>query len=163
MWRCVQFSILEMTFRVKPQSMSFVAPSSAVEMSASSSAGGEGYGMSLLIGIVVSMYAIVGILFVWFISNPANIQKMKKRWWVIYLSVDYRPHFVPIIIPGPSRERRKLLKELRRRHYQHRKYFANDSEEEMETEESKTFEGPAEGDIDQYSHQPKPDVEKKTD
>ena len=60
--------------------MSLVAPSSAVEMSASRSAGGEGYGMSLLIGIVVSMYAIVGILFVWFISNPANIQKMKRRW-----------------------------------------------------------------------------------
>lgn len=69
-----------MTFRVKPQSMSLVAPGSAVEMSTSSRAGGEGYGMSLLIGIVVSMYAVVGILLVWFISNPANIQKMKKRW-----------------------------------------------------------------------------------
>ena len=42
----------------------------------------EGYGRSILIGIVVLMYATVGILFIWFISNPENIEKMKKRRWV---------------------------------------------------------------------------------
>lgn len=86
----------------------------------------------------------------------------------MYLSVNFlkRPPFVfsfVIIILRASRERRKLLKESRRRHYQHRKYFADDSEEEIDTEESKTFAGPAEGDIDQYHDQPKPDLEKKTD
>ena len=39
----------------------------------------EGYGRSILIGIVVLMYATVGIFFIWFISNPENIKKMKKR------------------------------------------------------------------------------------
>lgn len=43
-----------------------------------------GYGMSLLIGLVISMYMIVGLLFIWFISNPQNIDRIKQRWWVIW-------------------------------------------------------------------------------
>ena len=52
------------------------------EMSPTDRGGVEGYGRSILIGIVVLMYATVGILFIWFISNPENIEKMKKRRWV---------------------------------------------------------------------------------
>ena len=48
-------------------------------MSPTDRGGVEGYGRSILIGIVVLMYATVGILFIWFISNPENIEKMKKR------------------------------------------------------------------------------------
>ena len=40
----------------------------------------EGYGMAFLIGLVVLMYFTVGVVFIWFVSNPENIERMKRRW-----------------------------------------------------------------------------------
>ena len=40
----------------------------------------EGYGMAVLIGLVVLMYFTVGIVFVWFVTNPENIERIKRRW-----------------------------------------------------------------------------------
>ena len=40
----------------------------------------ESYGMAFLIGLVALMYFTVGIVFVWFVSNPDNIERMKRRW-----------------------------------------------------------------------------------
>ena len=40
----------------------------------------ESYGMAFLIGLVALMYFTVGIVFVWFVSNPENIERMKRRW-----------------------------------------------------------------------------------
>ena len=36
--------------------------------------------MAFLIGLVALMYFTVGIVFVWFVSNPDNIERMKRRW-----------------------------------------------------------------------------------
>ena len=36
--------------------------------------------MAILIGLVALMYFTVGIVFIWFVSNPGNIQRMKRRW-----------------------------------------------------------------------------------
>ena len=40
----------------------------------------EGYGRAFLIGLVALMYFSVGIAFVWFVTNPENIERMKRRW-----------------------------------------------------------------------------------
>ena len=40
----------------------------------------EDYGMAVLIGLVALMYFTVGIIFVWFVTNPENIERMKRRW-----------------------------------------------------------------------------------
>ena len=40
----------------------------------------ESYGMAFLIGLVALMYFTVGIVFVWFVSNPENIERIKRRW-----------------------------------------------------------------------------------
>ena len=36
--------------------------------------------MAILIGLVALMYFTVGVVFIWFVSNPGNIQRMKRRW-----------------------------------------------------------------------------------